>query len=69
MAFDKMAGVRKEVALAKVPYVLEHLENILKSVDKVIVFAHHKSVVEALMEGLKGFNPVKSSLTYGNACG
>lgn len=59
VAFSEMAGVRKEVALAKVPYVLDFVENLLKSVDKIVLFAHHKDVVSALMEGLKAYNPVR----------
>lgn len=57
-AFEEMAKVRQEVALAKVPFVVEHIENIAAS-QKVIVFAHHKSVVEALMTELSELNPVK----------
>ena len=59
VAFNAMAGARKEVALAKVPYVLDFVENLLKSIDKLIIFAHHKDVVSALMEGLKVYNPVR----------
>ena len=59
VAFNAMAGVRKEVALAKVPYVLDFVENLLKSIDKLIIFAHHRDVVSALMEGLSTYNPVK----------
>ncbi len=58
VAFDKMAKARQEVAVAKVPFVVEHISNIA-SAQKVIVFAHHKAVVEALMQGLSEFNPVK----------
>lgn len=59
VAFNEMAGIRKNVALAKVPYVLDFAENLLKSIDKLIIFAHHKDVVSALMEGLKDYSPVK----------
>lgn len=59
VAFSEMAGIRQELALTKIPYVVEHLDNLLKSVDKVVVFAHHKAIVQALMESLEGYNPVK----------
>ena len=58
VAFDKMAKARQEVAVSKVPFVVKHISNIA-SAQKVIVFAHHKAVVEALMQGLSEFNPVK----------
>jgi len=47
--FREMAKLRYEVAMAKVPYVLEHLNNIE---EKVVVFAHHKDVVKSLKENL-----------------
>jgi SWI/SNF-related matrix-associated actin-dependent regulator of chromatin subfamily A-like protein 1 len=59
VAFASMAGARKDVALVKVPYVLDFVENLLKSIDKIVLFAHHKDVVAALMEGLKDYSPVK----------
>lgn len=58
-AFTEMAGVRQEVALSKIPYVVEHVENLLRAIDKVVVFAYHKAVVAALMEGLAAYNPVQ----------
>lgn len=54
--------LRQEVGLAKLPLVLEHLENLLEETDKVIVFAHHRKVLETLRVRLKNYNPV---LLYG----
>jgi SWI/SNF-related matrix-associated actin-dependent regulator of chromatin subfamily A-like protein 1 len=48
-AFTEMARIRHEVALAKVPAVLEHLQN---TDGKVIVFAHHKDVISKLVDAL-----------------
>lgn len=50
VAFTEMARARHDVALAKVPYVLEH---ILNSEEKTVLFAHHKDVVAALKAGLE----------------
>lgn len=50
IAFERMAVVRHQVALAKVPAVLEHIENAEGS--KIVIFAHHKDVVRALEAGL-----------------
>lgn len=47
-AFTEMSAVRHETALAKIPYVVEHLKDALES-GPVIVFAHHKDVIAALL--------------------
>lgn len=46
-AFNEIARLRHESAKAKVPYLLEHLENLLKE-GKVICFAHHRDVLEKI---------------------
>lgn len=48
-AFQEIAAARRDTAIAKIPYVLEHLRNCS---GKVIVFAHHKAVIDALMADL-----------------
>lgn len=58
-AWKDMARVRQEVALAKLPLCIAHIQDGLESEDKVVVFGHHIAVVDNLMEELKGFNPVK----------
>jgi len=54
--------LRQEVGLAKLPMVVEHLENLLEETDKIIIFAHHRKVLEELKRRLKAHNPV---LLYG----
>ena len=51
VAFEDIARVRHDIALAKVPYVIEH---VLNATGPVIVFAHHRDVVEAIRSGLTG---------------
>ncbi len=51
VAFTDMAERRHDVAMAKVPYVLEHVISAAEQ-GPVILFAHHVDVVQALMEGL-----------------
>ena len=46
--FYEMASIRKEVAKAKVPIMIKAIESKLEEVDKLIVFAHHHEVVDAL---------------------
>lgn len=47
--FTEMARLREEIAGLKVPYVVEHVKN---ATGKVVIFAHHKSVVRKLKEEL-----------------
>ena len=55
-AFENLAKVRHETALAKVPQVLEFVREALESNEKVVIFAHHRDVIQDLWQGL---------LTYG----
>lgn len=61
-AFAALAKVRHQLALAKVPIVLEHARSAIESSGKVLIFGHHRDVLEALLAGLKEHNPV---LLYG----
>ncbi len=47
-AFEEVARVRHETAVAKVPYVIEHLKEALEEHDKMVVFAHHHDVIDAI---------------------
>lgn len=48
IAFEEMSTVRHEVALAKLPLAKKYLDQVLESVENVIIFAHHKDVIEEL---------------------
>lgn len=48
-AFTEMSARRRELAVAKAPMVVEHLKD---TEDPVVVFAHHKDVVQILVDGL-----------------
>lgn len=55
VAFVEMARVRRQVAVVKIPQVIEHLENMLEEgVEKIICFAHHKEVIHALEKKFDG---------------
>jgi len=60
--FEKMSEVRRELALAKAPQVAELCEEALSENDKILVFAHHREVLERLYAALSGFGAV---LFYG----
>jgi SWI/SNF-related matrix-associated actin-dependent regulator 1 of chromatin subfamily A len=51
VAFMEMAKVRHDVAVAKIPSVIEHLQSKFSGgVDKIICFAHHKDVINAIAD-------------------
>lgn len=52
-AFADMSRVRKEVAVAKIPFIVEHLQGALEELDKVCVFVHHYEVVDALRDAFR----------------
>ena len=59
VAFTECSAARHRVALAKVPAVIEHVKNMLESgVAKIVVWAHHRDVEDALMDGLAEYHPV-----------
>jgi len=58
-AFTEMAQLRHDVALAKVPYVIEHVLAAAEEGSKIILFAHHRDVMEALADGLASLRPVQ----------
>ena len=54
VAFNEMSRVRHETALAKVPQVLNHVKDVLADENqKLIVFAHHRDVIDLLRQGLE----------------
>lgn len=53
----QLAEIKQQIALAKVPAIVEIAKNILASGDKLVVFAVHKVVVTALRDALCEFNP------------
>lgn len=59
VSFAEMAKVRQETALAKLPLCIKFIQDTLDEVDKIIVFAHHKKVIENLMLDLADAHPVR----------
>jgi SWI/SNF-related matrix-associated actin-dependent regulator 1 of chromatin subfamily A len=49
--FAEMAEIRHSIALAKVPYVVEHVYDACET-GPIVLFAHHRDVVTALVAGL-----------------
>ena len=60
VTFEKMSGVRHEMALAKVNDVVEHLTDLE---HQVVVMAHHKDVVQGIKDGLEAVGKTVVTLT------
>lgn len=59
-ALGKLARIRKELAIWKVPIVVKHVEDMLENgVEKILVFAYHRDVVETLEKKFAKYNPMK----------
>lgn len=55
----QLSDIKQEIALSKMPYVIEIIDNVVRCDEKVVVFAVHKAVVSALEEALCEYNPAK----------
>lgn len=49
-----LTALRREAALAKIPFVKDWVEPLVESGERVIFFAYHRDVVERLAEALPG---------------
>lgn len=47
--FSKLSALRHKTALAKVPFVIEHLKNLVENDIKVVCFAHHHDVIDKIV--------------------
>jgi SNF2 family DNA or RNA helicase len=54
VSFEEMARLRHETALAKAPAVIEDVQEALESVEKVVIFAHHKDVISKIAAAFPG---------------
>ncbi len=58
VTFTELSKARHDTALAKVPAVIDYVNEALETSDKVIVFAHHQDVIDELEKGLFGHGVV-----------
>lgn len=47
-AFERMAIIAHTIGKAKLPFVIEHIENALEAREKVVVFGHHRDVLSKI---------------------
>lgn len=48
-SFAKISQVRADIGRAKLPYILDHISSIFTGCDKLVVMAHHKSVISEIL--------------------
>lgn len=48
VAFEEMARARHDLAVAKIPAVIEHLDSVVEAAGKVVVMCWHHDVVDAI---------------------
>lgn len=60
LAFSEIAAIRHEIALKKAPFVVEYVRDFLEDNEgqKVVIFAHHKDVIQEIYKGLVEYSPV-----------
>ena len=59
--FTELSEVRHQIALAKVPQCVEHIRETLESIQKVVVFCHHRDVANALFLAFADVGAVKAT--------
>lgn len=63
-AFTEISKLRHATALAKMPQVVEHIQNALEDgTQKLIVFAHHRDVIRTILDSLAEANIEAVSIT------
>lgn len=55
----EMTAFRKATAIAKIPDAISQIDDILENTDKIVVFAHHREVIDKLYEHYTPLNSVK----------
>lgn len=48
-----LATERREIGMSKIPFAIEHIENLLEEKEKIVVFAYHRDVLDTLAHALK----------------
>lgn len=59
ISIEGLSTVRRLMGEAKIKMALDHIKGLLVDVPKIVIFAHHASVVDGLYEGLLDYGPVK----------
>jgi SWI/SNF-related matrix-associated actin-dependent regulator 1 of chromatin subfamily A len=54
VAFTELASVRLETARAKLPHIVSFVSDLMGEVDKLVIFAHHREIIDSLAEAWPG---------------
>lgn len=57
--FTTGSTVRRKLGERKIPFIIKEAKKILSTKRKLVIFAWHVSVIDAVAEGLSEYNPVK----------
>jgi SWI/SNF-related matrix-associated actin-dependent regulator 1 of chromatin subfamily A len=57
-SMGELAQIRHELAVAKIDESARYITDLLHSIDKVVIFAHHYDVINGIKDKLQEFNPV-----------
>lgn len=57
-SMGELAQIRHELAVAKIDESARYITDLLESIDKVVIFAHHYDVINGIKDRLQEFNPV-----------
>lgn len=64
LVFSEIAKIRKETAIAKIPFVIEHINEMLENnIKKIVVFAHHHEVIDNIKEAFSDVSVVLDGRT------
>jgi len=59
LAFEGLSEIMREAGIRKAPLAADFIDDLLHAGDPVVVFAHHKEVVNMLEDELRIYKPVK----------
>ena len=54
----ELASMRHESGVAKVPFVVKHIMDVLEDKQKAVVFAYQRDVISQIMESCRAYSPV-----------
>ena len=63
IAFEELAAARLDIARQKLPVVLDFLHDLLEEEEKVVVFAHHREIIGAIVAAVSGSVELKGGMT------
>lgn len=54
----RIAALRREMGLKKVDACIKYIKDAMEETDKIVVFAHHRAVIEKMEKSLSDYKPV-----------